>query len=287
MLEGKCRVTALDMEGGNYLGDVEKGDLWYFPAGHPHSLQGLSAGGCEFLLIFDDGNFSEDSTFLLSDFVGMHLSPLVQEVCRVTNTEQPTLRRLFCPRTSASIPISSPTYQPKNDTSSRDLSPELLMTKHQPESRRLATASRTKCSPKNPSKHPAAKFASRTPPTSRLAQRSPPHMSPSNPTASARCIGTPTPTNGPTLSAGAPASPSSPRLIWLGPSITCPATSVSCLKAWATTSRTSVTRSWNFWRYFARQNSRILVSNSGLRLRRAEMWRSTCSRRTRGPGENL
>jgi oxalate decarboxylase family bicupin protein len=69
MLEGKCRVTALDTEGGNYIGDVEKGDLWYFPSGHPHSLQGLSPGGCEFLLIFDDGNFSEDSTFLLTDWV--------------------------------------------------------------------------------------------------------------------------------------------------------------------------------------------------------------------------
>lgn len=71
MLEGKARVTALDVEGGNYMGDVEKGDLWYFPSGNPHSIQGLGKGGCEFLLIFDDGNFSEDSTFLLSDFVGM------------------------------------------------------------------------------------------------------------------------------------------------------------------------------------------------------------------------
>ncbi|KAI1611874.1 oxalate decarboxylase [Exophiala viscosa] len=69
ILEGKVRVTALDREGGNYLGEVEKGDLWYFPAGHPHSLQGLGKGGSEFLLIFDDGNFSEDSTFLLSDWL--------------------------------------------------------------------------------------------------------------------------------------------------------------------------------------------------------------------------
>ncbi|KAE8454431.1 hypothetical protein EG329_000053 [Mollisiaceae sp. DMI_Dod_QoI] len=69
MLSGSARVTALDPEGGNFIGDVEKGDLWYFPAGHPHSIQGLGKDGCEFLLIFDDGNFSEDSTFLLSDFM--------------------------------------------------------------------------------------------------------------------------------------------------------------------------------------------------------------------------
>lgn len=52
------------------MDDLEAGDLWYFPAGHPHSLQGLSPNGTEFLLIFDDGNFSEESTFLLTDWMG-------------------------------------------------------------------------------------------------------------------------------------------------------------------------------------------------------------------------
>ena len=71
VLEGSVRVTALDYEGANFIGDVEKGDLWYFPSGVPHSLQGLSPNGTEFLLIFDDGNFSEESTFILSDWLGM------------------------------------------------------------------------------------------------------------------------------------------------------------------------------------------------------------------------
>ena len=43
--------------------------LWLFPAGFPHSIQGLEPNGCEFLLVFDQGDFSEDGTFLLSDFV--------------------------------------------------------------------------------------------------------------------------------------------------------------------------------------------------------------------------
>jgi oxalate decarboxylase family bicupin protein len=41
----------------------------YFPTGFPHSIQGLGSEGTEFLLIFDDGNFSEDSTFLLTDYL--------------------------------------------------------------------------------------------------------------------------------------------------------------------------------------------------------------------------
>lgn len=53
------------------MDDLEAGDLWYFPAGHPHSLQGLSPNGTEFLLIFDNGQFSEESTFLLTDWMGM------------------------------------------------------------------------------------------------------------------------------------------------------------------------------------------------------------------------
>lgn len=95
VLEGNVRVTALDTEGGNYIGDVEKGDLWYFPAGHPHSLQGIGPGGSEFLLIFDDGNFSEDSTFLLSDWVGKatpHVKNTVQQRLIFTSAHS-----AFCP----------------------------------------------------------------------------------------------------------------------------------------------------------------------------------------------
>ncbi|KAI9689284.1 MAG: hypothetical protein M1820_010168 [Bogoriella megaspora] len=69
VLEGNVRVTAIDTEGGSFTDDLEKGDLWYFPSGHPHSLQGLSPNGTEFLLIFDDGGFSEESTFLLTDWL--------------------------------------------------------------------------------------------------------------------------------------------------------------------------------------------------------------------------
>src|ERR1700730_11106119 len=69
MLVGNARVTVLNPDGTVFIGDVGKGDLWYFPAGFPHSIQGLGPDGCEFLLVFDEGAFSEDNTFLLSDWV--------------------------------------------------------------------------------------------------------------------------------------------------------------------------------------------------------------------------
>ena len=49
--------------------DVFEGDLWYFPTGIPHSIQGLRPDGAEFLPVFDDGHFSEHETVLLSDIV--------------------------------------------------------------------------------------------------------------------------------------------------------------------------------------------------------------------------
>jgi oxalate decarboxylase len=48
---------------------VKEGDLWFFPSGIPHSIQGLEPDGCEFLLAFDDGAFSEDSTLLITDWL--------------------------------------------------------------------------------------------------------------------------------------------------------------------------------------------------------------------------
>lgn len=76
MLNGTARITAVDAQGHNFVDDVGVGDLWYFPAGIPHSIQGLSPDGCEFLLVFDDGDFSEDNTFLISDWLH-HVPPEV------------------------------------------------------------------------------------------------------------------------------------------------------------------------------------------------------------------
>ena len=69
MLYGSARITAIDAEGRNFVDDVGVGDLWYFPSGIPHSIQGLGPDGAEFLLVFDDGEFDEDNTFLLSDWL--------------------------------------------------------------------------------------------------------------------------------------------------------------------------------------------------------------------------
>jgi oxalate decarboxylase len=74
MTYGTCRVTVLDEKGRPYIADVKEGDLWYFPAGFPHSLQGLGPDGCEFVICFDDGKASEFNTLLLTDWLA-HTPP--------------------------------------------------------------------------------------------------------------------------------------------------------------------------------------------------------------------
>jgi oxalate decarboxylase len=67
MLYGRARITSIDPEGRNFIAEIGPGDLWYFPAGFPHSIQGLEEG-CEFLLVFDDGKFSDLNTLSISDW---------------------------------------------------------------------------------------------------------------------------------------------------------------------------------------------------------------------------
>lgn len=66
VLQGGARVTAVDEMGRNFIADCKPGEGWIFPANIPHSIQGLKEG-CEFLMLFDKGSYSEDNTFSISE----------------------------------------------------------------------------------------------------------------------------------------------------------------------------------------------------------------------------
>jgi oxalate decarboxylase len=74
MTRGRCRITTIDAQGRPSVDDVEEGDLWYFPAGLPHSLQGLGPKGAEFVIAFDDGKQSESNTLPVTDWIA-HTPP--------------------------------------------------------------------------------------------------------------------------------------------------------------------------------------------------------------------
>ncbi|KAK9422566.1 putative Oxalate decarboxylase oxdD [Seiridium unicorne] len=66
MLKGSVRIAAIDTDGKSFIDDLTAGDVWFFPPGIPHSIQALDEGA-EFILVFDDGDFSEDETFLATE----------------------------------------------------------------------------------------------------------------------------------------------------------------------------------------------------------------------------
>ncbi|MGH9374757.1 MAG: cupin domain-containing protein [Terriglobia bacterium] len=70
VIKGNVRTTVLAPDGSAEWDDFGPGDVWYFPKGHGHALQGLGPGETHFLLAFDDGHFSEFGTFSITDWIG-------------------------------------------------------------------------------------------------------------------------------------------------------------------------------------------------------------------------
>ena len=79
--DGRVRTTVVDANGCSETNDFEPGDIWYFPRGHGHVIQTLGDKPCHFILVFDNGYFSEFGTFSITDWMGQR-------------------RRSFWPRTS-------------------------------------------------------------------------------------------------------------------------------------------------------------------------------------------
>jgi oxalate decarboxylase len=70
VVEGRVRTTVIAPGGSAETNDFEPGDIWYFPRGHGHMLECLGNKPTHFILIFDNGYFSEFGTFSISDWIG-------------------------------------------------------------------------------------------------------------------------------------------------------------------------------------------------------------------------
>lgn len=69
LYEGELLLSAVDENGENQVEKLQKGDIWYFPKGRAHGLQGLGDQN-EYLLVFDDGNFdATGTTFMVDDWI--------------------------------------------------------------------------------------------------------------------------------------------------------------------------------------------------------------------------
>ncbi|KAF2105406.1 oxalate decarboxylase oxdD [Lophiotrema nucula] len=67
--DGRVLVSAVDENGKYQVDELGFGDIWYFPKGQAHTIQGLDEEN-EYLLVFDDGDFDKvGTTFNLDDWV--------------------------------------------------------------------------------------------------------------------------------------------------------------------------------------------------------------------------
>ncbi len=122
MLEGNARITAVDQHAQSFVQDVAQGDLWLFPPGIPHSIQGLGPDGCRFLLVFDNGNFDEFHTFLITDW----LAHTPKEVLAKNFNVQPAVfdrvpqKELFIFQTNLPGPLNQEQQQAAQGTGAID-----------------------------------------------------------------------------------------------------------------------------------------------------------------------
>jgi oxalate decarboxylase len=70
VIQGRVRTTVIEPKGFAETNEFEPGDVWFFPRGHGHMLECLGNEPAHFVLIFDNGYFSEFGTFSITDWIG-------------------------------------------------------------------------------------------------------------------------------------------------------------------------------------------------------------------------
>ena len=69
VLGGHAQATIVDPVGETEVVNFGPGDLWYFPKGHSHAIMTLGTEPFHAILTFDDGLYSENGTFGISDWM--------------------------------------------------------------------------------------------------------------------------------------------------------------------------------------------------------------------------
>jgi len=93
VISGNARTTIIHPDGKSYIDNFGPGDVWYFPKGYGHSIQATGDTECHFILIFDNGNFSEDHTFSVTDFIASVPPAIVAQNLHLTLAQVAQLPR--------------------------------------------------------------------------------------------------------------------------------------------------------------------------------------------------
>lgn len=246
VLNGCVRVSTVNDESQTFVDDVCAGDVWYFPSGVPHSIQAFE-NGTEFLLVFDDGAFSEDETFLLSE---MMLRQPISVLAKNFEADPSAFQNIPQDELYVSIKLGSPhrtdlTMSLRFSTAPPSPTPSTTPKTSPPQavpSTAAAAPKPTTGPSKSPTAHPADPSSSSTQRPSPSRRTSPPRSSPSNRAPCAKSTGTRRRPNGTTSYKARHESPSSRRPRPRGRSTSPRAASDTSRRRRRTTSRTRAPR---------------------------------------------
>jgi len=87
VISGNVRTTIIDPQGCYEENTFSAGDIWYFPKGHGHSIEGLEPDGTVFMLVFDNGAFSEFATFSITDWLSQTPLEIVSKNLQVSEKD--------------------------------------------------------------------------------------------------------------------------------------------------------------------------------------------------------
>jgi oxalate decarboxylase len=111
VIEGRVRTTVIDPQGNAEVNDFSPGNVWYFPRGHGHMLECLGDQPCHFILIFDNGYFSEFGTFSITDWIAHTPKALLAKnfgVPETTFDDFPTKEVYFAKGPVPPVPAATP-----------------------------------------------------------------------------------------------------------------------------------------------------------------------------------
>jgi len=124
VVSGSVRTTLMRPDGSWAIDTFSPGDIWYFPRGWGHSIQGVSPEECHFILIFDNGDFSEDHTFSITDWLAHTPPEVVAQSLGISPEEVALLPKGEAYFAKGAVPddasfISAPQKDPKLITTHR------------------------------------------------------------------------------------------------------------------------------------------------------------------------